>query len=503
MTIPDLLAARARESADQIFAVTDHGEYSFAVVESAVRGFAGELQRRGLQVGDHVALVAGNSAAYLVAWFAINLAGGVAVTLNTQIMGESLRYMLAQSDATAIVADRDWVAARSGDLDEGLAALPLVMIEDEATFISRAVDLPPPEPPLLRASAPATIMYTSGTTGLPKGVVNSHAAYLAAGRHTALMLELSPSDRCMVVLPLFHANPQMYAVMSALQVGSTLVLRERFSASAFFDDARRFRATGFTFVGTILSILASRHSRRERDHALRFCLGGGAPLKVWREVEERFGVAVHELYGMTEVGGWVTANTVKDRRLGSCGRARPDMEVRVVDEDDREVGPERQGEIVVRPREPDVILSGYYRQPDKMVEACRNLWFHTGDRGSFDADGYLFFHGRIKELIRRGGEMISPVEIETSLRKMPGIADCAVVGVDDDVLGQEVKAVVVGAAEIPPASLRDYLAQHLPAFMLPRYVEFIDAVPKTETEKIQRHKIAYVDGRVHDLKPGR
>jgi crotonobetaine/carnitine-CoA ligase len=314
------------------------------------------------------------------------------------------------------------------------------------------------------------------------------------------MLELTPDDRCMLVLPLFHANPQMYGVMSALHVGSTLILRERFSASAFFDDARRFAATGFTFVGTILSILAARHPHTVGDHTLRFCLGGGAPTKIWQEVEERFGIPVHELYGMTEIGGWVTANTISHRRLGSCGRSRPDMEVKIVDEDDRELGSDRQGEIVVRPREPDVILSGYYKQPDKMVEACRNLWFHTGDRGSLDADGYLYFHGRIKELIRRGGEMISPVEIETTLRKMPGIEDCAVVGVDDDILGQEVKVVAVASAsDVTHRGVRDYLAEFLPGYMLPRYVEFLDTIPKTETEKIQRHRIAYLDSRVHDV----
>ncbi len=157
-------------------------------------------------------------------------------------------------------------------------------------------------------------------------------------------------------------------------------------------------------------------------------------------------------------------------------------------------------EIVVRPLKPGTILSGYWRQPDKMAEACRNLWFHTGDRGHVDADGYLHFHGRIKELIRRGGEMVSPVEIETVLRKMPGVADCAVVGIEDAVLGQEIKVLVVpGAAPLAPADILTFLDGRVPAFMIPRYVEFADTVPKTETEKVQRHKIAYVDARVHDM----
>jgi len=309
-----------------------------------------------------------------------------------------------------------------------------------------------------------------------------------------------PEDRCMIVLPLFHANPQMYAVMSALVVGSALIIRRKFSASGFFDDARRFAATGFTFVGTILSILAARHTGKDVDHQLRFCLGGGAPRAVWKAVEERFGVRVHELYGMTEIGGWVTANRVADRRLGSCGRVRHDMDVRIFDSNDHEEPPGQDGEIVVRPSEPDVILSGYYKQPDKMVEATRNLWFHTGDQGCFDADGYLYFRGRIKELIRRGGEMISPVEIETVLRRLSGVIDCAAVGVDDDILGQEIKVVVVSETPtLSPVEITKHLAEHLPRFMHPRYVEFVQMLPKTETEKIQRHKIAHLNDTVIDL----
>lgn len=496
--ITDLLARHAETHPDRIFVVTDAGEWSFGAVDAAGRRFGAGLQARGIAPGDHVALIAGNSCGFLVAWFGINLAGAVAVTVNTQLVGEGLAYVVGQSEAKLVIADRAFLSAHGAVGQGAFHGIPLMELAPDAELMTGG-DGPALAPVRLPPLAPATMMYTSGTTGLPKGVVNSHAAYEAAGAEIVAALGFTPEDRCMVVLPLFHANPQMYAVMSALQVGYALVLREKFSATSFFADARRFRATCFTYVGTILSILVARHGE-DLDHALRFCTGGGAPEKVWQEVEQRFGVKVRELYGMTEIGGFVSLNTEGATRIGSCGRLRPDMDVRIVDAEDNELPAGTQGEIVVRPLRPGVILSGYWRQADKMAEACRNLWFHTGDRGHIDPDGYLHFHGRIKELIRRGGEMVSPVEVETVLRKMPGVADCAVVGVDDAVLGQEIKVLVVpDAAPLAPADVLAFLDGRVPSFMIPRYVEFAASVPKTETEKVQRHKIAYVDARVHDM----
>lgn len=505
-TITDLLAGHAAATPDRPFAVTEDGTYGFGAIHDAALRTAGRLAGDGIRPGDHVALAAGNSAAYLVAWFGIMAAGAVAVTINPALIGDGLAYVLRQSEARLLIADEAFLTGPFAKLGEAAPGLPVVRIRGERAFLAEAAGWPLPTVGVARpASAPATILYTSGTTGAPKGVVNSHAAYLAAGRHTAAMVGLTPADRCMVVLPLFHANPQMYAVMSALQVGSTLILRDCFSAGGFFADAARFGATGFTFVGTVLAILAARHPDPQRDHDLRFCLGGGAPPSVWREVEERFGITVHELYGMTEIGGWVTANTLTHNRHGSCGQARPDMEVQVVDADDRILGPDEAGEIVVRPREPDVILSAYWRQPDKLAEACRNLWFHTGDLGRIDADGYLWFQGRSKELIRRAGEMIAPAEIETRLLKLAGVLDCAAVAVADPILGEEIKVAVVraGTAELDAETIRTYLAGHLPGFMLPRYVEFLEALPKTQTEKLQRHKLTYLDDRVEDLHDSR
>ncbi|MDP3253550.1 MAG: AMP-binding protein [Hydrogenophaga sp.] len=500
--ITHLLAHQAAERPEAPCVVTLEREYTYAEIHRAARRFATRLADEGVGKGDHVALLAGNGAAFVIAWFGIGLRGAVAVTLNNQLIADGLRYSVDQCDARLLVVDREWEDSRAAQLDQRQAALPRLLIEDDTAFLHSLAPLAEADAVEVPASAPSTIMYTSGTTGLPKGVVNSHTAYLATGRATVKALHITPQDRILVFLPLFHVNPQMYGVMSVLTAGAALLLLPRFSASSFFDDVIRLRATGCTFVGTVLSILVARHSGDRRDHGLRFFFGGGAPKAVWQAVEERFGIPVREAYGMTEVGGWTCANTVDEHRFGSCGKARPDLELRIFDSDDQSVPPGEPGEIVVRPRDPDTILLGYYKKPEQMLESCRNLWFHSGDLGTLDEDGFLYYLGRKKELIRKSGEMISPVEIETVLRRMDAVADCAVVAVPDPVTGDEIKAVIVAEGDIDPMAVQAFLADKLARFMLPRYIEFIAAIPKTETEKIQRNKLQYLDARVHDLKSG-
>ncbi len=498
--IADLLAAQAARRPDAPFIVTAEGQHGYAGVWSLARRFASRLAEAGIRPGDHVALIAGNSVAYLVAWFGIQAAGAVAVCLNNQVMGERIDYLVGQSDATLVVADEAWLAARAGDLREARAALPRLRLPADTDLDAVLAEWPEGEPVARAACDLCTILYTSGTTGLPKGVMCAQAGYLATGRETARILDLAEDDRIFVYLPLFHTNPQMYAVMGALTAGASLAIAPRFSASAFFADARRLGATGCTFVGTVLAILAARYDARVRDHSLRFAIGGGTTRALAETIEERFGVKVHELYGMTEIGGWVSGSTAADHRLGSAGQVRPDMEVMIVDAADEPVPPGERGEIVVRPRRPNLMLLGYYNKPEAFGAACRNLWFHTGDVGSFDADGFLSFHGRTKEIIRRGGEMIAPQEIETALRKLPGILDCAIVAVPDPIMGDEIKAAIVAEDDFDLSSLRRDLARALPAFMLPRYAERVAQIPRTETEKIIRRELEYLDHRVVDLK---
>lgn len=485
-TLTDKLIHQASVRPDASAVVFDDLTLTWAELCDLSLRMSALLRAQGIGKGDHVGLLCGNRPAFLVGWFAIANLGAVTVSLNTGLVGEGLRYSIRQSEAKALVVEQSILDAKRADLAPELEGRILVTFAGEADLFAAVRAHAPDAPYDGLGSDPMSIIYTSGTTGLPKGVLNCHEAFLASGRWMTRYLDIVESDRIMVFLPLFHTNPQMYAVMSALEVGCTLVIRPKFSVSSFFEDARRFNCTLFTYVGTVLAMLMARRTEPDFDHSLTRCVGGGCPQEVWRAMQDRFGIRPHELYGMTEVGGWVTGNSAEHYRFGSCGRTRPDVEVAVFDAEDAPVPPGTPGEIVVRPKAPFTLLLGYWANPKATWETSRNFWFHTGDAGMMDADGYLYFLGRLKEIIRRGGENISPFEIETALLHHPDIEDAAVVAVPDPIFGEEIKAAVVARRPFAADEVRGFLKGRVADFMLPRYVQFVPSIPRTETQKIQR-----------------
>lgn len=485
--ITDRLYAWAQRRPDDTALVFEDLEYGYADFASLVSATAAHLFELGVRDGDHVALMCGNRPAFLAFWFGLSELGAVCVPLNTGLVGDGFCYTLTKSEATLLIIEPELLAARKQTLSDLSGAPKVHEIHEDADI--------PPSPRVdrwTRAHQPDnaalnSILFTSGTTGLPKGVELSHGVYTAASDDMVQSLGLTPADRIMVFLPLFHANPQMYAVASVLGCGATLVLLPRFSASRFFDDAIRYGATGFTYVGTVLSILDKHHPQPRNDHTLKWCVGGGAPARVWEALQGRFGFQVRELYGMTETGGWVTMNTQAKGRFGSVGHARSGVRVAVVDESGQTVPAGAKGEIIAQSERPNVFFSAYWRNPEATASVLKNGWLHTGDRGYLDEDGFLYFDGRLKELIRRGGEMIAPTEIEQQLLKHEQVRDCAVAGVPDEIMGEEVHAYVVIEGQADAAALRDFLLTRLPGYMAPRYFSFVPAIPKTETQKVQRH----------------
>jgi crotonobetaine/carnitine-CoA ligase len=498
-TISAQLHYQATRQGDKTAVVFDDMSLSWAQLRELSFKTSSMLREQGIKKGDRVALVCGNRPAFLLAWFAIANLGAITVSVNTGLVGDSLRYAITQSEAGAVVIEGALLREKAGDLDALLATRRVISFEDETELMAAVAPYDCDAVYDGRGSDPVSIIYTSGTTGRPKGVLNCHEAFLASGRHMVDYLSITGEDRIMIFLPLFHTNPQMYAVMSALETGCTLILRPKFSVSRFFEEARRYRCTMFTYVGTVLSMLTSRLKDACHDHSITRCMGGGCPSGVWSVVQERFGIQPYELYGMTEIGGWVTSNSTRDYRFGSCGKTRPDVSVRIVDDQDNPVPPGTPGEIVVRPERPFVFLLGYWNDPKTTWESSRNLWFHTGDVGTLDDDGYLYFQGRLKEIIRRGGENISPFELEIALLDHPQVKDAAVVAVPDPIYGEEIKAVIVAKQAFAAASLVEFLKPRVPAYMIPRYIQFASAIPRTETQKIQRHLLQRDSSNVIDL----
>jgi long-chain acyl-CoA synthetase len=483
--ITERLHARAIEHPDRAFVVTDRGDISYGEMSRLVRLYAAKLAER-VKLGQTVALMCGNRPAFLIAWFALSDLGAITVPLNTGLVGHGLGYTLRQSGAVLLLIERELLDVLQSSLAELGSELPVELLDEsvEADRSERQTRAPLKQ----TKDTPNSILYTSGTTGLPKGAVLTHGAYRMAGIDMAQSLGLCQDDRILVFLPLFHANPQMYAVMPSLEVGATIILLPKFTASGFFETARRHRATGFTYVGTVLSILVKRHETPQRDHGLRWCVGGGAPAQIWRMVEDCFGIAVRELYGMTETGGWVSMNTAAATRFESVGAPRKGVEITIRDGTSvRPVG--EPGEIVVRAADPVTFFREYWNNPQATAATLQDGWLHTGDRGWCDADGFLFFDGRLKDLIRRGGEMIAPAEIELQLLKHPYIRECAVFAAPDEIMGEEIAAAIVTDQPIVADQLLYFLTGRLPNHMLPRFVVFTKALPKTETEKIKRHEL--------------
>ncbi len=485
-TISWHLNERAHTHSETPAVVTDSTEWSWSELAELSFRLSSRLRAEGVEPGDRVALVCPNIAGYIAAWFAIVNTGAIAVTVNTQLKGDSLRYGITYTEPALVLIDVGLLAEMQHDLAPVSENLRFLQFEGDAGLAALAEGAEADKPFDGLGSTPLSIVFTSGTSGLPKAVLNCHEAYLESGQRLVDAVDITDADRIMVVLPLFHANPQVYAMMTALLTGAALVVRPRFSASAIFDDARRFRATLFTYVGSILAMVLARHPDGNRNHCLTRCVGGGCSTGVWTGLQQEFGIRPHELYGMSETAGWVSCNSAQTYRFGSCGKVRDDIELAVVDELDRPVQAGESGEIVMRPRSADRIFMGYWNDPAATQKASRNFWFHTGDTGRFDEDGFLYFQGRSKEIIRKGGENISPAELETQIAKFYLVSDAAVVSVPDPILGEEIKACIVASAPFSATELRRFLKPRVAKFMLPRYVQFLNEIPRTETQKIQR-----------------
>lgn len=453
---------------------------------------AAALASVGVRRGTKVALMLPNCLEFLDLWFGSALLGAVLVPINTALKGDGLRYIVEHSDASVIVVDAAAVEAYEGSLRQAGPQARFVRGHDlgwDTLDDFLAGEYPVVRYPALDPDDLASILYTSGTTGLPKGVMNCNRSYLTAAyefgqRHARLRSE----DVLYTSLPLFHVNAQMLTTTGSVLSGRPMVLSPRFSASGFFDDIRRHGATIVNYIGAMLTMLYKQPERPDdADNPVRLAIGGAAPTELWHQFEQRFGLTILEIYGLTETATYCMANPPDDIRVGTIGRPVSWAEVRIEREDGSEAESGEPGEIVIGSKRPGILFKGYYKRDD--APGAAGGWFRSGDRGIMRDDGYFVFIDRLKDSIRRRGENISSYEVERIVNAHPAVVESAAVGVPSELGEEEVMIVVVARSDetCDPAELIRFCADRMAAFMVPRYVMFRDELPKTATQRVQKY----------------
>ena len=488
-SVEDLIRARFAEAPDEVWLYFKDCTFTWRDVILNAERAANGLLRLGVKPGEYVAIMAGNKPEFLWVYFGLLMIGAQVVPLNRWQRGMALRHMLNDSGSKAIIFDEELkdaifevrnfcpalrLTVVFGALSEGIDANYEFLVDGPDGEPDVAVEVP---------SRPTGILYTSGTTGPPKGIVSE-----TYGDHLNPLLQASciaPGETMYACLPLIHGNALFVSMLGSIRLKARLALAERFSASRFWDDCRRYNAVQISTLGGIIPLLMKQPPRpNDRDNPVRVALSVGCPAASWAKFEERFDVRVVEWYGMSDAPG----NLINTQgRIGSIGKPAAGAEFRVADADDSALPPGKLGQLLFR--HPAGRATRYNNLPEVTDEAYRGGWFHSGDLAEMDAEGFFYFRGRIKEAIRRRGENISAWEIESVVDQHPSVRESAAFGLPSEFGDEEVAIAVVlqPDAALAPEALLSFCEGRLAYYAMPRFIEFVDLLPKTGTQKIQKN----------------
>jgi long-chain acyl-CoA synthetase len=493
----ELLEARAAASPEKVFLFSerDGRRFTYREFDAAVNRAANMLSAHGVAKGDVVSLLMPNSAEYVIAYFACFKIGALAGPVNSLLKAEEMAYVVGNSETKLLLYNSEFAPQVEEIRGELHALESSVVFDDESEATREFADAPGDwRATQIASDDEAIIIYTSGTTGKPKGCLLTHANLLANARQIVEWLGFTEDDRLLTIMPLFHMNAVSVTTMSALHAGGSTVVSPRFSASRFWQIISDFQITSFGSVATMLSMLLATYPEgvpaRFSTEQLRFAMCGSAPVpaEVLRRFEETFGCLVIEGYGLSESTCRSTFNPPDARRrAGSCGLSIGN-EMRVVDEEDEEVPTGAEGEIVMRGEN---VFKAYFRNEEATRRAFRGGWFHTGDVGYRDGEGFFYIIDRKSDMIIRGGENIYPREIDELLYKHPAVAEAAAFGVPDELYGEEVAAFVVlkagQAASVD--EIAAYCREHLADFKCPKTVRVVESLPKGPTGKVLKREL--------------
>jgi len=516
--IDALLAARVTRTPgkDFLFSEADGRKFSYAEFQSAVNRAAATLMSHDIGKGDVVSLLMPNSVEYIIGYFACWRLGALAGPVNSLLKEHEIEFVMNNSEARAILVHSEFQPVIE-KLKPQLPHLQSIINFDDEAEATRSCQKPDREGgPVADVALPdgrasdmltldddAIIIYTSGTTGKPKGCLLTHGNIIANARQISDWLKFTENDRLLTIMPLFHMNAVSVTTMSALYAGGSTVVSPRFSGSKFWNVISDYQITSFGSVATMLSMLLNTYPDGVPDglqtSQLRFAMCGSAPVpgEVMKKFEETFDCPVVEGYGLSESTCRSTFNPADERRRpGSCGLPIGN-EMKVVDDDDREVPDGELGEIVLRGEN---ILKGYFKNPEATANAFRGGWFHTNDIGYRDQDGFFFIVDRKSDMIIRGGENIYPREIDEVLYQHPAVASAATIGVPHELYGEEVAAFIV-LKDGMSATEEEFIAHcksELADYKCPKSIRIVRDIPKGPTGKLLKRELARLYTRAAD-----
>jgi crotonobetaine/carnitine-CoA ligase len=496
-TLPAMLQHQAKRYGSHPLVVAHNGSISFEQAPSLAARFARTLAAAGIRCGDRVALMCSNRAEFIECYCGCAWLGAIVVPINIAARGPQLQHILTNSGTRLLIIEAELVNALDY-VDLGALKLERIWcIGDQMRTELNGVAVGT-VPPRVQAVEPGgtdpgqllAILYTSGTTGPSKGVCCPQAQYFWWALNGIRNLEIRENDVLCTSLPLFHSNA-LGTFYKAVLSGSTIVVQPRFSASRFWQSLVEHRATATYVLGAMVPILLSREpTAEERSHRVRCGLGPGVPANLHIAFEQRSGIRLIDGYGSTETN-FVIGSTIAEQRPGSMGKLCTGYHARVIDRNGDDVPLGEAGELVLRSDDPLSFATGYFAMPQETAAAFRNGWFHTGDRVVREADGSFRFLDRLKDAIRRRGENISSYEVEQVLLSNPAVTAAAVFAVPSELAEEEVMAAIVrrpGSA-LTESALHEFCQPRLARFALPRFIEFVDALPMTENGKVQKFRL--------------